>query len=38
MSSTIKQADMPPASTEKLVVVYGGGEIPFQLVFLNVSR
>lgn len=33
MLSTIKQADMPPASTEELVVVYGGGEIPFQLVF-----
>lgn len=33
MSSTIKQAETPPASAEKLAVVYGGGEIPFQLAF-----
>ncbi|WP_409524520.1 M48 family metallopeptidase [Nitrincola sp. MINF-07-Sa-05] len=33
MSSTIKQADTPPASAKKLAVVYGGGEILFQLVF-----
>ena len=33
MSSTIKQAEIPTASAEKLAVVYGGGEIPFQLAF-----
>lgn len=33
MSSTIKQAGMPTASAETLAVVYGGGEIPFQLAF-----
>ncbi|PWB14346.1 M48 family peptidase [Acinetobacter sp. AM] len=33
MSSTIKQTDMPLASAENLAVVYGGGEIPFQLEF-----
>ena len=33
MSSTIKQAEIPTVSAERLAVVYGGREIPFQLVF-----
>lgn len=33
MSSTIKQVERPLVSAEKLAVVYGGGEIPFQLAF-----
>ncbi|MDF1583855.1 MAG: SprT family zinc-dependent metalloprotease [Methyloprofundus sp.] len=33
MSSTIKQAEIPTASAERLAVVYGGGEIPFLLAF-----